>query len=133
MEVIYAEEEFLTVYLHKAKNYIMFKWKKFGIPLDQLQEAHKVALDTATENSIPNYMAETSEATGTLLPASVTWWEQTWVPKLQSSVIKKIATVVPQSALASFSTDDWQAVDFDNITLQNAKTVAEAEAFLESS
>lgn len=78
-------------------------------------------------------MAETSQATGTLLPAAVEWWEQTWVPKLQSSVIKKIATVVPQSVLASFSTKDWQAVNFSNITLQNAKTVAEAEAFLGSS
>lgn len=130
MEAIYQKEEYLTIYLNKDKNYIMFKWRKFGIPVDQLEEAHQVALEKAIENQIPNYMAETSEATGTLLPASVQWWEQTWVPKLQSSVIKTIVTVVPQSALASFSTKDWQAVNFDNITLQNAKTVAEAEALL---
>ena len=130
MEAIYQKEEYLTIYFNKDKNYIMFKWRKFGIPVDQLEEAHQVALDKAIENKIPNYMAETSEATGTLLPASVQWWEQTWVPKLQSSVIKTIVTVVPQSALASFSTKDWQAVNFDNITLQNAKTVAEAEALL---
>lgn len=108
----------------------MFKWQRFGIPVSQLKEAHQTALVTATENNIPNYMAETSEATETLLPTSLQWWAQIWVPKLQSSVIKTIVTVVPHSALASFSTKDWQAVNFDNITLQNAKTVAEAEALL---
>ena len=130
MDVIYCKKEYLTIYLCQAKNYIMFKWQRFGIPVSQLKEAHQTALVTATENNIPNYMAETSEATETLLPTSLQWWAQIWVPKLQSSVIKTIVTVVPHSALASFSTKDWQAVNFDNITLQNAKTVAEAEALL---
>lgn len=130
MDTLFHKEKYLTIYLCKEKNYIMFKWRRFGIPVSQLEEAHQTALVKATENNIPNYMAETSEATETLLPAAVQWWAQTWVPKLRSSVIKTIVTVVPHSALASFSTKDWQAVNFDNITLQNAKTVAEAEALL---
>jgi hypothetical protein len=129
---IYEKPNYLKVTFSKEGKYILFKWYKFGIPLEEMKIVHQKALDTLLANNCYSYIAETSEATGTLLPSVIEWWTNEWVPKLQKSNIKAIVTVVPKSVLANLSTKDWQAQNFGGITLKNVQTLEEGESFLKT-
>jgi hypothetical protein len=128
--IVYYKPGFLKVTFYKNKKYMKFKWFKFGISLKDIKEAHKKALRILLDNDSYCYIADTSEVTGVLSKKIIEWWSKEWVPKLERSGIKAIATVVPSDVMASYSTNDWQEAVIGNITLKNVKTLKEAEAFL---
>ena len=132
MAVIFEKKNFLKVFFFKEKKYVMFKWFRFGILLEDLKEAHQRALDILLSNHCYYYIAETSEVIGTLTDPVVHWWNNEWVPVLRKSGIKAIVTVVPGNILSTLSTKDWQTSDFGGIIIKNVKTLEEAEFFLSS-
>jgi hypothetical protein len=129
--VVYEKPGYLQVAYEEAKGYVIFRWEKFAIPLEDIKAAHKAAWDTAKSKGCPYYIAQTASASGALLPDVVDWFTNQWVPLLRREGLTAIATIVPEtSALARISTKSWQTGDFDGIVMENVKSLEEAESLI---
>ncbi|MFH2114497.1 MAG: hypothetical protein ABIJ86_08325 [Spirochaetota bacterium] len=129
--VLFEKPGYLTVVHEETKGYVMFKWEKFGISLEDIKVAHKAGLETAKDKNCLYYIAETSAATGALQESVIGWFTKEWVPTLHKEGLVAIVTVVPESsAVARFSTKSWQAGDFSGIIMENVHSIKEAEDLL---
>lgn len=136
--IIYEKPEFIQVSYRQDGNFILFDWTDFQVTLEEIQELHKKALAVALEKQCFYFIAETSKVRTVLRPIVVGWWTIVWVPKLLASGLKAIVTVVPDSALASLSTrqwqkdiQKWQEDSQKGIFMKNVQTLAEAQVLIE--
>lgn len=110
-----------------SKKYISFNWLNMYAPLEQVEAAHKRALEEAKEKKINTYVARTEEATGVLRPEVIGWWS-TWVSSMKIGGIKKIVTVAKPiddkgRPLSEINKKSWQTpVNYggiENVNIDN--------------
>jgi hypothetical protein len=128
--IIYEDPRYIKATYEAEKGYILFDWVDFLIPLEDIKVLHAKALDIVINKQCPYYIAETSKVTTVLRPEVIEWWADIWVPKIAEAGTKAIITVVPTTAIAAMSTHSWQVQVVAGIVMQNAKTLAEAEAVI---
>ena len=128
--IIYENAKYIKVVYLPEKNYIVFDWVDFLIPLADIKELHEKALTAAQQNQCYYYMAQTAKVTTVLSSEIIKWWADEWVPKLIAAGIRAIVTVVPSTAIAAMSTHSWQAQVIGSITMMNAKSIDDAEAII---
>jgi len=124
---------FLTVTKYElgSKKYISFKWFNMAESKENVEEAHRLALNEAQSSGIDTYIAETQSAKGVLKPEVVSWWGS-WVLKMKKGGINTIIAVEKPvddkgRALSNLNMQTWQKpVDIGGIT--NLKASNEGEA-----
>ena len=75
---IYRKEKFVTVRYDSQNHVIIYGWLNFTIPLEELQELFKKALEVSKEKQCFRYIAETSKVSTALRKDAVEWWGNVW-------------------------------------------------------
>jgi hypothetical protein len=129
--ILYDKPGFLQISHRADGGYILFDWTSFMITLDDIQQAHHKALTGAQQHDCWFYLADSSKVRNVLRQEVIDWWGKIWIPKLSSSKLRAILTVVPTSAIATLSTRSWQAEVSGGIVMKNAKNLVEAQQAIE--
>jgi hypothetical protein len=128
--VIYESPGYLEVRFIEGKNYIVFVWEDFSIPLADIKRAHELALAFAVQRGCLRFVAECSRARDSLLPEVIVWWRSVWMPKLAAAGLRRIVTVQRRSTLAALSNRDWQRDEGSGIEMLNVDSISDAETAL---
>lgn len=124
--VIVEKPGYLTVSHDPAKNFILFDWESFNIPLKDIKDAHAQAQSAMVKKRCYNFVADTSKVRQALSQEIISWWEKTQFPNYVKSGLKSIVTVLPASAIANLSTKAWQSSTVNGIYIKNVKSRDEA-------
>lgn len=125
---IYDDGHYLRVDDHPDVRCVVFSWKRFAIPLEDIKKAHYAALEVVKAKRYETLIADTGSVAGVLFPDVVEWWEGEMIGKYVDAGIRQVLTVVPESALGRLSTKDWQKQIVGKLTTLNVRSLSEALA-----
>lgn len=126
IQVLDEQPGIISLEYHKDRGFVVFNWTSFNIMIEDIRRIFPKALELTRQGKAYYYIAETSKVKNVLQKEIIDWWGNVWVPKLVQAGLKGIVTVVPSSALATASTNTWQAEVVNGITMKNVKSFVEA-------
>ncbi|EPG73219.1 methyl-accepting chemotaxis protein signaling domain protein [Leptospira fainei serovar Hurstbridge str. BUT 6] len=85
---------------------------------EKYKEILSTALDSVKRHGISRWMADTRQI-GIISPEGQRWVNEIWFPEANQSSLRKIALVIPESALAAMSIDN-KSMKSGNIRMYNA-------------
>lgn len=119
---------FLTVTVKEQPGYVYFDWENFEISLDDCMDAFKQAEQTIAKKGVFYIVSNTTKVTQSLKQEVATWWGTVCMPSLATCGVRLIVSVVP----ASVTTKSGNSDIVNNIVLQSAHTVREAESLVQA-
>ncbi|WP_411824346.1 methyl-accepting chemotaxis protein [Leptospira sp. 'Mane'] len=116
-----------TLYYVKAKNILEVVWTP-----DFSEEAYKEilwkALEVVKKYNVIYWLADTRKM-GVVSAAAQSWVNENWFPKASECSLRKMAIVLPESALAAMSIDD-NTLKTGNVELRTLPSIESATTWL---
>jgi hypothetical protein len=129
-DTIVSKPGFLTITHRGNPSCIYFAWENFGISLEDCMDAFTRAEKAMVERGVFHIITDTVNVKQALRPEVAKWWGEVCMPSLSKCGVKLIVSVVPASAIAQQSTRSGHAEVVNNIVMQSAGSVSEAESLL---
>jgi hypothetical protein len=129
-DTIVSKPGFLTITHKENPSYIYFAWENFGISLDDCVDAFARAEKAMVERGVFHIITDTANVKQPLRPEVAKWWGEVCMPSLARCGVKLIVSVVPASEAAQLSTRSSPTEVVNNIVMQKAPSVSEAESLL---
>ena len=105
---IYENEKFIKVSLVDSPKHILYDWKKTYITLAEFKEMHLTAIEAIKANGVYNLISDSSKVTDVPQDECKEWLGTQLIPLLSQAGVKKLITIVPQTALGRLGTKSWQ-------------------------
>ncbi|EOQ98405.1 methyl-accepting chemotaxis protein signaling domain protein [Leptospira wolbachii serovar Codice str. CDC] len=116
-----------SIYYIKEKDLLEVVWTP-NFSEDKYTEILTEALNIINKNNIRKWLADTRRM-GLVTRSAQEWVNVNWFPKASNSSLRKMAVVVPNSALAAISIDD-QTLKTGNVELKSVPSLESGIAWL---
>lgn len=122
---IYQKQNHITVTYFQSPKYILYDWIKNYLSLDIFKELHLKALEKIRAESVTSLISDSSKVTDVPTDDCMEWLGKEMVPLLSKAGVKRLITIVPQTALSRLGTKSWQR-QVMGIDMYDVKNMAEA-------
>ena len=127
---VYENKKFITVTLEDSpKKHLLYSWTKTYITLDEFKEMHLTAIQSIKSNGITSLISDSSSVTDVPTDACKEWLGKDLIPLMAEAGVKRLITVVPQTALGRLGTKSWQQQVL-GIDLYDVKSKEEAYSLI---
>ena len=129
---IVTKPGFLTITHQENPSYIYFNWENFQISLDDCVDAFSKAEKAISKLGVFHIVSDITKVKQELKPEVAKWWGEVCMPSLSKCGVKLIVNVLPSSALDQHDTGKSRIEVVNNIAVQKAGSVKNAESLVET-
>ena len=124
---IYNKQNYITVTYSQSPKYLLYDWTKNYLDFEIFKEMHLTALKTIKENGVTSLISDSSKVKDVPSPECVEWLGNVLVPMLSQAGVKRLITIVAQTALSRIGTKSWQmkVLGIDMYDVKNMKEALE--------
>ena len=122
---IYQNQDYVNVSYVESPKHLVYEWTRNSIKLDEFKKMHLKALEVIKSKGVTSLITDSSKVLDVPFPENVEWLGTELIPMLAKAGVKKLISIVPQTALSRLGTKSWQNKVL-GIDMYDVKDMAEA-------